>query len=81
MYLERWVEHPFSDTETWLVNGCLLITVSHREVIELITGTYHDFLLLKLAPLVFLSVPVHDIPKIPLTLLREKAHEIAQKEY
>lgn len=63
MYLERWVEHP-SDTETWLVNGCLLLTVSRREVIELVTGTFEEFLLLRLAPLAFLSVPVHDTENI-----------------
>lgn len=60
MYLERWAEHPFSMHETWLVNGCLLLTVSHREVIELVTGTFEEYLLLRLAPLAFLSVPVHD---------------------
>jgi hypothetical protein len=61
MELERWVDDPFSNTETWLVNDCLMFTIDRREVIEMSTTIeFGDFLRQKLAPLVFLSVPVHD---------------------
>lgn len=63
MELERWIEHPFSNTETWLINGWFVLAVDRQEVIELVTGTFEDFLLLKLAPSAFLSMPVHDIKR------------------
>lgn len=61
MKLERWIEHPFSDYETWLIDGWFLLTVSRSEVIQMVTGEYREYLVLKVAPAAFLSVPGHEV--------------------
>lgn len=82
MYVTNWSD-PWSDVQTWEVDGWFQITVSRREIIE--TTRPDVMYLTKMMPMVGLAMPVHDAPRVvtptPLRQMLAKMYEMNKKEY